>query len=47
MAATAQQWMYFSGIFQADVGALCQADVMFVLFKCQAGLQPTAAAVQG
>jgi len=40
MVATAQQWLYFYGIFQADVRALCQADVMFILFKCQAGLQP-------
>lgn len=40
MTITAQQWVYLCGIFQADVGALCQADVMFVLLKCQAGQEP-------
>lgn len=39
MFITAQQWVYLCGIFQADVGALCQADVMFIRLKCQAGQQ--------
>lgn len=40
MIVTAQQWVYLCGIFQADVGALCQADVMFTRLKCQAGQEP-------
>lgn len=40
MAVAAQGWVYLRGIFQADVGALQQADVVFVWLKCQAGQEP-------